>query len=909
MTASDYVEIIQIRHVALTGNLMEENARYHPLIVEKPDVSCHYLDCLMALCRQHFKNASALAVCEAAYIYLSDPSKLFDWDKFLLIDKALTSNLDNDEIAAAGMRSWNSHQFRTCQLISQSLTGTQEAYRFAFGAAGTIEKMLPCRLELQQISPRYLRVNLQMQHGYQPSTALYHLLRGQMACLLTSHTKNLKQVTWHQTANLVTFDIHVPLINLAWHLVRKFAPSANSRREQMVMLMTQFDQTFAQREANTRLMRQSANAKKKLADMQYRYDTVTNHLTESLWVVNSNRQTTFVTPSIQQWLGYSRQQFLALPIERLFSPAAAQHLQLSLNKLSTQSHASSTMTTELRHCDGYWLPAEIECQSQPKINRSSQGIVIIARSLSAVHNLKSEIREVAANYATLFQQSPEAILLIDHRNEITASNQSATDIFGFSQQELKGKSLADLLPDLTSRGDTSRTLDEQLDDTAGIGMQPNGLKKTRRTIHGRHKKGSSIPVEVSVNRQHRQHLEGHDQYTVIIRDNSKHIQRRNEQQALQYQLLAAQKMETVGQLAGGIAHDFNNLLVAINGYAELCQAPTLGTAERHDYLSQIQHAGRLAADMTHKLLAFSRPQKTEYSVIDINNLIVNLDLLIRRLLPANIDVHISKTTDMALVLADPSQIEQVIINLMINARDAMFEPGCLSITTDRQLITEADTDHEIQPGNYIVISIVDSGTGISEKDLEHIFKPFFTTKPEGMGTGLGLSLVADIIKQHRGFIKILSTQGGGSTFRVHLPACHARPLQKTNKDRRKIVGGTETLLLVEDNDHVRDLARLILRGVGYNVIEARDGDEALTIFKAQHKGIDLVVMDVVLPKMGGRQASERMRAISPNVRLIYTSGYPYNGTHTRFIIEQGHDFIQKPYSTDLLCERIRHHLD
>ena len=900
--------------MALTGNLMEENARYHTLIDDQPDISCHYLGCFMMLCRQHLKSQTTLAICEDACAYLSNPEILFDWDRFLLIDRILTSALDGDQIAAAGMHSWSSRHFRTCQLISQTLPGMGEAYRFAFGAAGTIEKMLPCRLELQQISARYFRVKLHMQHGYQPPIALYHLLRGQMASLLNSNAKNLKHVTWRQTAQRVTFDIHVPLLDLARHTARRLIPSANNRRERTALLMQQFDQTFAQSEENNRIAHQIAGSQKKMRDLQYRYDTVTSHLTESLWIVNSQHETTYVTPSIQQWLGYSRSQFRALTIERLFTPDAAKHLQSSLNKLNAPNNAISTLTTELKHSDGYWLPAEIEFQSQLENGRNSPAIVIVARSLSAVHHLQSEIQEAAANYATLFQHSSEAILLVNHKNEITASNKSSTAIFGFSPQELHGRGLADLLPALTSRADTSSVLNEQSKDTdhlsgtTGARMQQNGDKKPRQTFSGQHKNGQTIPVEVSVNRQY---LQGQYQSTVIIRDNSRHVQTQNEQQALQYQLLAAQKMEAVGHLAGGIAHDFNNLLVAINGYSELCLEPTLSTAERQGYLTQIQNAGRLAADMTHKLLAFSRPQEAERSVIDINDLIVNLDLLIRRLLPANIDIHINRNTDKALVLADSTQIEQVIINLMINARDAMLEPGCLSINTDRQLITDINsvTDREIQPGYYVVIAIVDSGTGISEKDLEHIFKPFFTTKPEGMGTGLGLSLVDDIIRQHRGFITIINTQGGGSTFRVHLPASHDSTQQTLGKDRRKIIGGTETLLLVEDSDHVRDLARLILRGVGYNVIEARDGDEALTIFKAQHKRIDLVIMDVVLPKMGGRQASERMRAISPSVRLIYTSGYPYNGVHTHFIVEQGHDFIQKPYSTDLLCERIRHHLD
>jgi two-component system cell cycle sensor histidine kinase/response regulator CckA len=208
-----------------------------------------------------------------------------------------------------------------------------------------------------------------------------------------------------------------------------------------------------------------------------------------------------------------------------------------------------------------------------------------------------------------------------------------------------------------------------------------------------------------------------------------------------------------------------------------------------------------------------------------------------------------------------------------------------------------------------VLAISDSGTGISQPVLDHIFEPFFTTKPEGQGTGLGLAVVKEIVAQHQGYISIASTEGQGSTFEVFLPACTDQYPATQEESRPRITGGTESLLLVEDSDPVRDLARLILRGVGYRVIEARDGVEAMEIYAAQHQNIDLVILDVVLPRLGGRQVMAQMQAINPAIKLVFTSGYAYRGLHTNFIHAQGLPFIQKPYSTDVLCERIRHLLD
>jgi len=897
---------------------MDEKARYQPATDVSPDLSCHYLAGLLTFCREKLKDHSNLLAAAEICAQWPNTDTSVDWPTFLSVDKIMTANLDNRQLVEAGIGLWQHDHFRICQQICELLPGLYAAYSFAFGACGAIEKMLPGNLDIQRISARHFRVNLRLLKGYPPSPLLHQLLCGQLAALMGSKSELLAKVACQQTRHLVTFDIQLTLLCLVRHLARIFLTPAIKKREQTILLLKLFDKTVMQSRENSRLGLQNIKTRGGLAKLQYRYDIVSQHMTESLWVMDTQQHITFATASVSQWLGYSQREFLTLSVADLFAPESARSLLKALSIAPPMTLAMAMVTerktVELRHQDGYWLPAEIDYCHLPGVANQPPKTVFIARSLSRVHQLQSEIQEVKANYSTLFQLTPEAIVILNDSNNITASNASASTIFGYSQEDLHDRPLSDLLPALTindsnvqhvTSGLLSDTIAEQGPKSSFNG---DDYALSRRTFNGQHKDGRMIPVEVSMNRQL---LNGCALTTVIFRDNSRLIERQHEKQALQYQLLAAHRMESVGLLTGGVAHDFNNLLVAINGYTELCMSPSTTGTDRDTYLRQIQHAGGLAAELTNKLLEFSRPNHAQHSVIDVNDLLRRLNLLIRRLLPANIDLRIEESSDPGLVSADSTQLEQVIINLTINARDAMAETGTLSITTECQRITatECTQGREVRPGDYVIISITDSGIGISDRDLQHIFKAFYTTKAQGKGTGLGLSIVDDIVQHHRGFITIASTPGVGSTFRVHLPASQDGNLMKPSIERRKIIGGTETLLLVEDHDQVRDLAQLILRGVGYTVLAASDGDEALRIFTKQHPKIDLVIMDVVLPKVSGRDIAASMRAISSQVRLIYTSGYPYNGTHTRFILEQGDKLIQKPYSTALLCERIRSMLD
>ena len=907
---------------------MDENTLPASEVDASPDTSCSYTSCLLRLLHKKRPNDHLQLVGNSyALVQLDNPEAYTSWPTFLALDDLLAGLASETEILTAGFLSWQHRGLYPYQKLAQSFRDLRDAYAFIFGKGGSVTKLLPCRLQLETIGQRQLRIHLHMQAGCSPGRTLRLLLHGQMAALLGQNLKHLSCVTSEATVDGAIFTIRLPAASITRHRLRQWYPFGTLLRDMSVLLMTRVDSMQRQHRRIEQLSRRAATAEQALAAANYRNKIITAAMTETIWVLDDNLALLYVTPSARRWLGYAPQKSQTLGFIGLLTPATATLLTQRLATALATASGGPPMEIELRHNDGHWLPVAIEWQIHQAVDTQTLQIIIVARSLVNARQLQREIREAAASYEILANHTAEAIININQQHEIILANPSTCRIFGYSQVELAGARLHDLLPALF---DDPRTHTDAELAGHGVGVPlPTTLQSPKRAelrtrpryrTTGLHKDGRDLAIEISLNSHQRQ---GAHVSTLIIHDVSQRGQADRERQALQQQLHATQRMASVGQLAGGVAHDFNNLLVAINGYAELCLQPGNAAAETRTYLQQIRHAGTLAADMTHKLLAFSRPQLARREIIDVNQLITGLDLLIRRLLPAYIELLITPASNDVLVYADPGQLEQVVINLMINARDAMQGPGELHIHTRAQLLTEVmlshgqphrrfcndDQDGAIQPGHYVVLAISDTGTGISQPLLARIFEPFFTTKPEGQGTGLGLVVVKDIIAQHQASISIISTEGQGSTFEVYLPACTDQYPALREQTRPRIMGGTESLLLVEDSDSVRDLARLILRGVGYQVIEARDGVEALKIYAAHHQHIDLVILDVVLPRLGGREVMAQMRTINPALKLIFTSGYADRGLHTNFIHAQSLPFIQKPYSTDVLCARIRQLLD
>jgi len=414
--------------------------------------------------------------------------------------------------------------------------------------------------------------------------------------------------------------------------------------------------------------------------------------------------------------------------------------------------------------------------------------------------------------------------------------------------------------------------------------------------------GRAIPVEIAAGLLP---WDGHDMIQIIARDLS-------ERRALENQLLQAQKLEIIGRLAGGVAHDFNNLLSVINGYSELVLAELPLESPLRETMTDIRKAGERAAGLTHQLLAFSRKQIMKMQVINLTDIVREMEKLLRRLIGEDIELTTTFEPRPCLVKADPQQLGQVIMNLAVNARDAMPHGGRLMIEIATVELDAATTGNhpEISPGRYIMLAISDTGIGMTDEIKTHIFEPFFTTKKEGKGTGLGLSTVYGIIKQSGGHILVYSEPAHGTAFKIYFP-CVAETADGNASESvaRATARGTETVLLVEDDEGVRKVIGGVLRASGYRVLEAADGDEALAWCEPRHGPIHLVVTDLIMPLMSGRQLSEILAGLRPDLKILFISGYPDHSVVERGMVSARAHFLQKPFTPEQLARKVREILD
>jgi signal transduction histidine kinase len=384
-----------------------------------------------------------------------------------------------------------------------------------------------------------------------------------------------------------------------------------------------------------------------------------------------------------------------------------------------------------------------------------------------------------------------------------------------------------------------------------------------------------------------------------------------ERTRLESQLLQSQKLEAVGRLAGGVAHDFNNLLGVIMGHAELLMAEA--SDDQRFEIEQILEATQRAAGLTRQLLAFSRRQIVDPKVLDLNVLVAEMEKMLRRLLGEDIELSISQGSGVASVRADPGQLEQVVMNLAINARDAMPLGGRLSLETSQIEVGKeapiADAREEIAPGRYVQLEVRDTGTGIEERLLANIFEPFFTTKEPGKGTGLGLAMVYGIVKQSGGHVWVSSEVGRGTQFTICLPLIDEAPVGREARSKVRSRGGEETVLLVEDETPLLAIARRILADHGYRVLGAAGSQEALALAQDYPDEIHLLIADVVMPRMNGRALAESLVAGRPRLRVLYISGYTDDVIAHRGVLAPGTRFLAKPFTGEQLLARVREALD
>ena len=498
------------------------------------------------------------------------------------------------------------------------------------------------------------------------------------------------------------------------------------------------------------------------------------------------------------------------------------------------------------------------------------------------------IKESETRFQAIIENAADVVSIVGFDGVLRYVSTAVTRVLGFEPQALQGTSIFELMdPD---DADVASVLFKELAEQAG--------NVRSGEIRFRHKDSSWRTLHLTA--KNLEDVRGIEAIVVSSRDIT-------HQKTLETELRQAQRMETVGQLAGGIAHDFNNLLTAIIGRTEfLAHGENLDTTQRED-VEEIRLAGTRAASLTRQLLAFSRKQVLTPRVVDLNVVIRGMEPMLRRLIGEDIVVQIVLEEELGRITADRGQLEQVLLNLCVNARDAMPDGGALSIKTANVTSLDLGITTTAPSTDLVMLFVSDTGHGMDEETRTHIFEPFFTTKPEGKGTGLGLSTVYGIVKQSGAAITVDSGVGRGTSFRILFPRTDAELSAPQLFPRSR--EGTETLLLVEDDRSVRELADRILSDRGYRVTPCSDGKEALRAFSSEPELIDIVVTDLIMPGMSGRELVQALRQIRPGVAALYVSGYTQDEIIRRGLHDPSVTFLQKPFTADELTNKVRAVLD
>ena len=499
-----------------------------------------------------------------------------------------------------------------------------------------------------------------------------------------------------------------------------------------------------------------------------------------------------------------------------------------------------------------------------------------------------------ARYRRLFETAQDGILILDgHSGLITDVNPFLVNLLDYLRHEFIGKTLWDIGP--FRNIEASKAAFQELQEKEYIRYDDLPLE----TRSGRRVNVEFVSNVYEVNGER------------VIQCNIRDITERKHTELEEEQSRQSQKMEAVGQLAGGVAHDFNNLLGVILGYCELLEKQIAPDDPKRKMVEEIQNAGTRAATLTRQLLAFSRRQVFRPLVLDLNRLVIGMETMLRRLIGDNIEIASSLLPDLGRVKADPTQIEQILMNLAVNARDAMPRGGTITIETTNVKLNASDARKlaEVKPGAYVMLAMSDTGVGMDSETQARIFEPFFTTKQPGKGTGLGLSTVYGIVKQSAGYIYVSSEPGKGTTVRIYLP-CVSGELEIFSREEASYVrGGRETILLVEDNAPLRELAREMLEGLGYTVLSSGRPSHAVRTAEQHEGAIDLLITDVVMPEVNGRVLAEALATTRPEMKVLYTSGYAGDACVEQGELEPEWPLLDKPFTRDALAKKVRELLD
>jgi two-component system cell cycle sensor histidine kinase/response regulator CckA len=698
--------------------------------------------------------------------------------------------------------------------------------------------------------------------------------------------------------------LFVPLISKDQVIGALFlrASKINKYTEEDLRLAERVANQIAGAIANAQLFTEQKRAEEALLKSQQMLEKTFGSLREAVFIIDANTVKIIdCNPAASKIFGYSLEEMKGRTTTFLhLDEAALDEFRTHLHPAIKEKGFLFLPEFRMRRKDGTIFYSEHSVMPLEDQQGNHIGWVSVVRDITEHKQTEEALRKSEERFRQLFNYAPIAYHEFDTEGRITRVNQTELEMLGYTEEEMLGRPVWDFLTETVWIEALKKRLTGEL---------PAG-QVLERTF--RRKDGTIFPALIH------ERLIRDDEGKIIgirstIQDITELKKTEERMNTLQEQLRQSQKMEAIGRLAGGIAHDFNNLLTVIKGYSQLSFFELKEGDPLRGNIDEIQKASQRASDLTHQLLAFSRRQILEFMVFNLNTILRDLDKMLHRIIGEDIELVYLLSDNLSKIKTDPVQIEQVILNLAVNARDAMPSGGKLTIETANVFLDESYTHShaDVKPGPYVMLSVTDTGCGMSQEVKERVFEPFFTTKEKGIGTGLGLSTVYGIVKQSGGDIWFYSEEGMGTTFKIYLPNVDEIPTELKEKEMEgELPLGNETILVVEDELSVRDLAARVLERQGYELLEASNGNEALRLVQ-EYAGekIDLLLTDVVMPGMSGSELADRLRSSHAEARVLYMSGYTNNSIVHHGILEPGISFLQKPFSPEALARKVREVLD
>jgi two-component system, cell cycle sensor histidine kinase and response regulator CckA len=635
-----------------------------------------------------------------------------------------------------------------------------------------------------------------------------------------------------------------------------------------------------------------------------RYRTILDTMEEGYAEVDLKGTLTFVNNAGCSLMGYDRDELIGMNYKTYSSPETARSMYDIFNRIYLSGEPAFMVDHDIIIKDGSLRKHQAHVALMRDHSGRPIGFRMLVRDVTDRKKVEDAFRESERRYRMVTGNVREAIWTMDFEKHFTYLSPSITGITGYTPEELQSMPFEEQLTPASRELVEKRLTEELGKEVNGKDVDPHRLMTIELELTC--KGGGTVWVEVTASFKRDENGRAIE-ILGVTRNITERRKVEGEKTRLEAQLVQAQKMESIGRLAGGVAHDFNNMLSVILGYAELIKADLTPDDKLFREVQEIEKAALRSRDITRQLLAFSRKQIIAPRPMDLNRLITDTQKTLARLIGEDIDLNFFPGDDLWNIKFDPSQMEQILMNLAVNARDAMPGGGKLTLETTNIRLNEDYCRMHLgfMPGSYVLLAVSDDGMGMDRETLQNAFEPFFTTKETGKGTGLGLATVYGIINQNNGFINVYSEPGQGTTFRIYLPRSTEglAPLEEASE--RKVMHGSGNILLVEDDDMVRTMTTDMLETIGYTVQATGSPMEALSLCEGGDATIDLVITDVVMPGMSGRELRDKLGVIRPDIKVLFMSGYTSNVIVHHGVLEAGVNFVQKPFSMNDLAKKVR----